>query len=70
MWKPRFPVVKHVDNLKDYRHYVVQVMAIGSLEDSEGLFGKHEEGGGRSAWIVIRKGIRIRGTGVATFEGC
>ena len=67
--KPRFPPMKEVDNLEDYRNHVIQVIVIGPFKDSKGLLGKYEKGCRRSGWIAICKGVRIRVTGVCAFEG-
>lgn len=69
MRKPRFPLVKQVYNLEDYCHHAIQVIVVGSFKDSEGLFGKYEKGRRRSACVVVRKGVGIRMSGVATFKG-
>lgn len=69
MRKPGLSFVKQVYGLENYCHHVIQVVVMGSLENSQGLFGKHEKGDGRSVWIEIRKRIGIGVRGIAVFEG-
>lgn len=69
MRKPRFPLVKQVYNLEDYGDHVIQVIVVGPFKDSEGLFGKHEKGSGRTTWVAIREGIGIGGSDICVFEG-